>query len=333
MKELIYELNASTFLCIKSVNDLCTLFNLKQYQIEDLINHPEYREFRIPKKKGGARIISAPEVNIKKLQKTLNFFLQAVYLMKKPACSHGFILNNNATNKTYNIVSNAAVHANKKFVMNIDIENFFPNISAKRIYELFKSDIFGFNETVSIALSLLCTYKKQLPTGAPTSPVLSNFICLDLDNSLMEICSDLEINYTRYADDLIFSSDNYSYLDEDIIHVVKSTIVNHGFIINEKKFRIQSRHRQQNVTGIVVNKKVNVDRKYIRNLRAVLHHWEQSGLVAAAMRNLNVEESGVTEKDVEQFVRKIEGQINFVGMVRGRYDEIYLNLRKEFRAK
>ncbi len=328
MKELntTYDV-ASRFLSMKSVNDLCKLLDMAPRHLEWIINRPEYREFRIPKKKGGMRIISAPMPSYKIPQRTLNSFLQAVYLEKRPACSHGFIC---SSFDTYTIVTNARVHTNKKFVMNIDLEDFFPSISAKRIHDLFRSDVFGFNEAVAIPLSLLCTYKKQLPTGAPTSPVLSNFVCLDLDKLLTEICSERNITYTRYADDLTFSSD--IYFEKDIIAVIRQAITSYGFRINEKKFRIQSTHRQQTVTGIVVNRKVNVDRKYIRNLRAILHHWDMKGLVAAAMKHLNIEHA-ITEIEVEQFARKIEGRINFVGQVRGRDDDIFLNLRSNFRRK
>ena len=161
----------------------------------------------------------------------------------------------------------------------MDLSNFFPNISGSRVKNLFKGSIFKFPENLSITLTLLCTYKGSLPIGAPTSPVISNFICIEMDNHLMKYCKEKNITFSRYADDLTFSSDEY--FTQESIEEIEKIISSHNFIINRDKFRIQNAQRQQTVTGIVVNEKLNVDRRYLKKVRAMLHSLQVNGLQKA----------------------------------------------------
>jgi RNA-directed DNA polymerase len=155
--------------------------------------------------------------------------------------------------------------------------------------------------------------------------VLSNIICLPLDYALSSYCENNQITYTRYADDLSFSSNKY--FSEKCISEIRQIIKEQQFAINEKKFRINSRKSQQKVTGLVVNNKVNVDRTYIKTLRACLHNWKLSGLEHAAAKHYCV--IMPSNEQQTQFVNKLKGQIEFIGMVRGKEDKIYLKLRKE----
>jgi RNA-directed DNA polymerase len=321
-----YEIHATRFLSLETLADLQKLLRINLSLIEYHVNNPEYKEFFIPKKRGGQRRITAPGIHLKAVQKTLNYYLQAVYLSRRPECSHGFIIHPKDSDRTFNIVSNAAPHAGKRFVMNIDIEDFFPSISAKRVKELFSGPQFEFKETVSIVLALLSTYNKHLPVGAPASPVIANMICFEMDMMLMNICGTQGISYTRYADDLTFSSD--PRFEPECILEIKQAIAGHGFWINEKKFRVQSTQSKQTVTGLVVNKKPNVDRRYIRKLRATMHHWKTEGLDNAAKKHLNI--SDISNEDRSVFTQKINGSINFVGMVRGKSDIVYRKLNATF---
>ena len=103
----------------------------------------------------------------------------------------------------------------------------------------------------------------------------------------------------------------------------------HHFVVNEKKFRVQSKNRKQTVTGLLVNKKPNVDRRYIRRLRATLHHLKVEGLDKAVSKHLNLQRE-ITEKDRIYFIRKVAGSINFVEMVRGKSDPVFLKLNWAF---
>lgn len=322
----LHQKNAYKFLSVNSPGKLCRLIRINFYELQDLINNPVYIHFRIPKKKSGYREISAPDPRLKKVHKRLNYYLQAYYLCIKPAEVMGFIINPKYAETKHDIIENARMHVGKKYLLNIDLKDFFSNISAKRVKDLFSSDLFYFDEQLVTALTLITTYKGKLPTGAPTSPVISNFLCLQMDQQIKDFCIANSIQYSRYADDLSFSS-NIKIEQEQISKIIK--IINqNSFEINKKKLRIRRSDQKQVVTGIVVNEKVNVDRKLIRKVRAIIHDISINGLELAAKRHLNTIETN--QKDLQFFKTKIEGYIRFIGQVRGREDDIYNQLFNNF---
>ncbi len=324
---LQHEVLTNTFLDVVSLKDLKSLLNTDILTILECINNDPYTEFSIPKKKGGTRLISAPQTPLIQVQNQLNNFLKAVYYSYKPACAHGFIYKPKDINETHNIVSNAQVHVAMKFVMNIDLQDYFPSIKASRVRKLFKSKYFQFNDDVALTLALLLTRNGSLPTGAPTSPAVANLITMPLDRELMKYCQSNNINYTRYADDLTFYTNDF--IADETIAQIKAIIVKHKFTVNEKKFRIQSAMRQQKVTGLVVNQKVNVDRKYIKKIRAMLHHTKTEGLSTACAKHYKFKDAPGRE-EVLQFAYRLKGMIEFVSMVRGKDDSIVKRFKKEF---
>lgn len=316
-------------LSVKDFYGLQKFLKVDGRTLEELINSPLYYTFEIPKKKGGSRKIQAPNADLLDVQKQLNHYFQVIYLLQKPKEVHGFINRPKGYEYCHSIVSNAKPHVNKRHVLNMDLKDFFPSISAKRVRQMLVKHI-GFSDSqITDVLALLCTYQKSLPIGAPTSPVLSNFACLEMDKELADLCLLNSINYTRYADDLTFSCDEY--LTETIIQTIRSIINKHDFIINEKKFRLLSSKSKQTVTGIIVNKKVNVDRTYIRNIRAVLHHIKTEGLEEAAKKHFK---AAAADQFLQQkLLFKVKGQITFVGQVRGKEDEIYLKIMDSLVSK
>jgi len=317
---------AKKFQDLKWTHQLPALFKTEPLRLNYHLNKPIYFNFQIPKKNGGLREIQSPNEELKEIQNKLNKYLSAIYFGVKPKSVHGFVLGLGSEGESFSIVSNAKEHCNKKHVLNMDIENFFSSISAKQIKAALSKQPFAISEEISIVVALLGTYQKKLPTGAPSSPVLSNIYCFEMDNLLEEYCSTNELTYTRYADDLTFSSN--TKISERVIDELRIIITNFGFKLNEKKFRLQSSRSKQTVTGLVVNKKVNVDRRYIRKLRAILYSWEKMGAEIAAAKHFNATKLSV--EDVQKFVRKLAGQIQFVGQVRGIEDEIYRKLLLSF---
>ena len=295
-------------------------------ELEFHVNKPIYYSFEIPKKKNGTRKIQAPNANLGEIQRRLNFYLQAVYLLIKPKEVHGFIIKPKGYEFNHSIISNAAVHTNKKHILNIDLKDFFPSISARRVREIMVKHIGIQHAAIADALALISTYKKMLPTGAATSPVLSNFACIEMDEELISFCSQHDISYTRYADDLSFSANHYFSSDE--IKLIRTIITKYHFTINEKKFRLLSSKSKQMVTGIIVNKKLNVNRTYIRNIRATLHHIKTEGIEVAAKKHYQVDIADI--KLQQKLLFKLEGQINFIGQVRGKQDSIYLKMKHSF---
>ena len=326
-KTTIYWVNSKTvkFQCLKDSQALSHLLLFEFNSFVRVIENASYKEFSIPKSKGGKREIEAPNEYLSFIQKRLNKYLQAVYYKIKPSPVYGFVQAVKNEKHKHTIITNAQNHVGKKYVLNIDLKDFFHSISATQVRTFFMSSRFNFSEDLATCIALICCWRGRLPMGAATSPVVSNLLCLGLDEELIALASHYNLIYTRYADDLTFSSDEK--LSEEAIAEIKKIITKNDFSINKKKFRLQSKFRQQTVTGIKVNQKTNVDRRYIRNIRAVLHDIKLNGIEKATMKHYKT--LLVDEKLINTLVLSISGKINFIGQVRGKDDLIYNKFRQE----
>ncbi|EMW7736531.1 TIR domain-containing protein [Yersinia enterocolitica] len=286
-----------------------------------------YVEFEIPKKMGGVRKIKAPHGSIKIIQGRVKTILDFFYRPKTAA--HGFI-------KGKSIKSNAKKHIGKKYVLNIDLSNFFETITFARVYGVFKSRPFNFGHDAASVLAQACTYNGVLPQGAPTSPALSNIIAASLDKKLVTLARKFKIQYTRYADDITFSFNQKP--PEDLVKVIdggalceigdllNEIIESCGFKVNLKKLRLQSRTQRQEVTGLIVNNKVNVSRDYIRITRAMIHGWCRDSTLAAR-KHFNITDGQGEDKSlVNSFRNHIYGRLSFIKMIRGAEFPCYLKL-------
>lgn len=237
-----------------------------------------YKEIQIPKKDGSSRIIRNPNAYLKQIQRNLLYILGLLYDSK--FCSHGF-------EKKKNIVTNAKQHVGKKYVLKVDLEDFFPSINFPRVYGVFRNAPFNFNKHISAWMAHICIYQNnltgfdigELPQGAPTSPMLSNLVCRKLDNQLYSLAKKYNCTYTRYADDITFSTNLNKfplalYVDNYLGIELENIIKSNNFVVNNQKVKLISYKRCQKVTGIVVNKKTNLKRSYIKNVRTMLHNWE-----------------------------------------------------------
>jgi RNA-directed DNA polymerase len=322
-----FERYALNLLSIDRPSDLCAFFKIHHLELESIINKPNYITYHLPKKKNGIRAINAPIGRLKNLQKKLNRHLQGVYSSVKPDSAKGFVLHKKDSNLKANIVENALLHVGKKYVLIMDIKDFFSSISDQRIYLIFRAKPFCFDTQIASALTYLVTTNDCLPQGAPSSPILSNFACLELDEKLTAFSNQNNWSYTRYADDLTFSSNEpFTPVQIDFI---KKVLVQEGFEPNEKKFRVRTSNKKQLVTGLVVNEKVNVDRKMLKKTRAMLHDLRFNGSTKATQNHLKIEYKP-SEDDQLTFLQKLNGTINFIGQVRGKEDTVYVKMKGEF---
>ncbi|EDE2201483.1 RNA-directed DNA polymerase, partial [Listeria monocytogenes] len=164
-----------------------------------------YYSFEIPKKSGGVRNIDAPKSELKALQKKLATSLTKYQEIlqkskrKAPNISHGF-------EKGKSIISNAKIHRNKKIVYNLDLENFFESFHFGRVRGFFeKNKDFELSTEVATIIAQLSCFNGALPQGAPSSPIITNFICRIMDMRILKLAKNYKLDYTRYADDLTFS--------------------------------------------------------------------------------------------------------------------------------
>lgn len=317
------------FLNISTRRELAECLGIQRSELLYICRYrqPEklYRTFEIRKSNGEKRTIFSPNRQLRLIQRRLNAILYVIYSPKKIA--HGYV-------RSRNVVTNAAVHAGNRHVLNLDLSDFFPSIHFGRVQGLFKGEPFCFNDTVSKTLAQLVCFRGILPQGAPTSPIVSNLICRSLDNDLVKLCGKYKVVCTRYCDDITIST-KAPYLPAGIVNVFPSVslggelaaiIEKNNFKVNPNKIRLQSFGTRKTVTGIVVNVKPNILREKYRKFRATLFYTCQNGLEAGATRNGFLKNG---EADIEKFSRHIRGKINYYKMVMGLYSTKYRYLAEK----
>ena len=321
------------FLELKTPNDVAKLLEVSYdrlvYHLYRVPEDYKYKEFSISKKSGHPRIISAPSTPLKIIQRKLSQVLYSVYEPKAPV--HGFC-------PERSILTNSNQHLRKRYVLNIDLKDFFHSIHFGRVRGIFTSPPYNLSKEVATVLAQICCYEKRLPQGAPTSPIVSNMVCARLDSQLRLLAKEFKCTYTRYADDITFSTTlptfpveiAYKNPEEDSRKIMLGerlllVIRGNGFEINENKVRLQHKNQHQEVTGLTVNQFSNVKRDYVRKISSMLHVWDKFGLDSANEMYIEKyhKELNVNAKDVPPFQETLLGKINFLGMVRGKENEIY----------
>lgn len=218
-----------------------------------------YRAFSIKKKNGKFREISAPRVFLKTVQRyILDCILSPIEVH---ASATGF-------RRNMSIQVGAGRHVGHRFVWNIDLKDFFPSIRKAAVRRLFTE--IGFPDKSAYFLAGLCCLHDRLPQGAPTSPVISNLVFYELDERIFKEAKKVSITYTRYADDLSFSSGKP--IPESFRSAISAVIKSSGFTIHPDKSRLMGPRCRREITGLTVNEKVSVPRETRRKLRARFHH-------------------------------------------------------------
>lgn len=295
----IEKLNANKLPVLSTPAELAETIGLTIPRLRWLAFHSEaptrihYVLFHIKKRSGGLRQLAAPHRDIARAQ---NWIKQTI-LDPLPLhdAAHGFVPGRST-------VTNAEPHVGSDVVVNTDLQDFFPSIIFYRVEGLFRS--FGFSPAVATILALLTTEcpreqvrmggetyypatgPRALPQGACTSPAISNLISRRLDQRLQGVANSLGMRYTRYADDLTFSTsgeaaNKVAYLLACIRHIADEE----GFRVHPKKTRVCRQNARQSVTGVVVNQTLGAPRPLVRRLRAILHNAKQTGLDAQNREN------------------------------------------------
>ncbi|BAZ08422.1 RNA-directed DNA polymerase [Calothrix sp. NIES-4071] len=292
-----------------------------------------YIRFKVPKRTGGERLISAPMPNLKQAQ---YWILENILnKLEVHSSAHGF-------RENHSIITNATPHVGADVIINFDLKDFFPSISYKRVKGLFQS--FGYSEAAATIFALICTAAdieqveldgktyyvalddRHLPQGSPASPAITNLLCRRLDKRLQGMAENIGFTYTRYADDLTFSakSENKRHIC-NIMRRTESIVTHEGFNINHDKTRVLRNTSQQEVTGIIVNNKLNISKKILKKFRATLHQIEQEGLQGKHWCNSHDTLAAIT------------GFANFVAMVNpqkgAEFQQQVQNIKKKHKRK
>ena len=321
------------FKALVSVADVARLLDVNHDRlIWHLWRRPKaarFSHFEIRKRRGGIREISAPNGALKIIQAKLARVLSVVY--RPGASAHGFI-------QTRGILTNGKPHVHKRYVLNLDIEDFFPSIHFGRLRGLLKKWPYNCTPAVATTIAQVCFAGEiGLPQGAPTSPVVANMMCAKLDAALSRLAQKHRCSYTRYSDDITIST-TQSHFPVQIAReksqqitlssTVEKIFAQSGFPVHATKRHLHSRFQRQEVTGLVVNEFVNVRRRYVRQVRAMLHAWEKFGEAKAEdefRRHWDTKDRRGRSPG-PSFYDVLHGKLTFLGMVRGRHDQLYTHL-------
>ena len=316
---------------LSSLQDLASFWEVAPSQLSYYAFHIDkrdsYKTFSVPRRYGRHRQIDAPVPTLKYIQRLIHESLTRVY-GPHPSV-HGF-------RSERSIVTNAKNHLGRRYVLNIDLEDFFPNITRKRIYGRLVAAPYSLNTRVANLIAALSTnVYSRLPQGSPSSPVIANIVAAKLDTDLAELCGSLGCWYTRYADDITISTSrdelppvlakypnargtSQVVIGDRLLNVIE----NEGFRINRRKCRLQSYWTRQMCTGLVVNgSQVSPPRSYVRRLRSLVDHWRKNGWQDAA-QVLHSKENRPLFKNRQDLMNHVMGRIGYLRMVRGQNDQV-----------
>lgn len=320
---------------LSSMEELCKKMNIDYKFLKYVLfkKKNSYKTFLIPKK-NGYREINVPCDELKNIQKNIKEYLEKEYLKKTsfPNCVKGFL-------KNESIVTNAMEHYRAKHILTIDLENFFPSIHFGRIRGLFLGKPFYFSNNVATLLAKIACKDGKLPQGSPLSPILSNFICYRLDYNLNNLAKKYNCKYTRYADDITISTTRLTmpieiaYINEkqeiELNEKLEKIILDNSFYINKNKTKLRYLNYRQEVTGLVVNEKVNVPKIFIKKLRSESNYFKYEKYQEYGKKYLKLEK--IDEDKIKEICRKhIIGKLNYLKMVRGKTDKVFLKYAKQF---
>lgn len=282
------------------------------------------KTFRLRKKHGGYREITAPKGALRGILQALNLVLQTYD--EPTSWAFGFVCGRS-------VVDNARPHVGKRYILNLDLKDFFPTITRQQVADCLTAEPFGFSSLAAKLISGLATVRTKnneevLAQGFATSPTLSNFICREMDKEIAGVATAQGITFTRYADDLTFSADTDILRPQgELVQQVKTIVERYGFRLNEEKTHLQRRGRRQEVTGLMVTEKVNVSRRYVREIRSLLYIWERYGYedaCQAAWKSYR-QQHGKTKghQHCVPLNAVLRGKLNYMKMVRGVDDPLY----------
>lgn len=335
----------SKFAALKTAQDVADLLEVDRahlnYHLYISPRSTRYTKFDIPKRAGGTREITTPITALKIIQRKLNQVLQHVYYDKRRPSVHSFITE-------HSILTNAKKHLRREWVLNIDLKAFFPSITFPRVIGLFKKKPYEIPIPAATVLAQICCFEDKLPQGAPTSPIVSNMICAKLDNELGRLARKHKCKYTRYADDITFSTYSYNFPSAlakinslgqvEVGDELNQIIHENWFEVNLDKVRLRRQNLRQEVTGLTVNDfnksgRPNVKRQYVRQIRAMLHAWEKDGLENAEKEFLkrHYKKHRAPFKKPPSLIQILNGKIGFLGMVIGKDNPLYLRYYHQFK--
>lgn len=292
----------------------------EQWMREQAVN-PQYYSFQAPKANGAFRLIENPHPKLKDAQRLLADLLQGVYYGVRPRASYAYIPSTADETSPCNIYTNALRHCQSKWILQLDLKDFFHSISAQRIKELFMALPFEYPEDTAHVIARLVTSKNRLPMGAPTSPVLSNLVCFQMDHQLDKLARDQGWIYTRYADDITFSGPKR--FSNESAEVIRQQIEGNDFVLNYEKTKQSRIQDEPEICGLAIGTgdRPDLSEHFVKDLKADIKTYKT--LTSDKM----IAEEIFSAEALNRFRQHIEGELAFVRFIKGPNHGLYLKLR------
>ena len=284
-----------------------------------------YHNFDVAKKGNKARQINAPNQRFKFFQHLIAGKLDTLYRRRNSV--HGYIVGRS-------VKTNASSHLTQRFVLNLDVKDFFISISGARVEGVLTA--IGVSARVAAIVARICCYQGRLPQGGPSSPILSNMICFRLDRELLKIAKETKCIYTHYADDITISSRRPLFplfqtappqsgpvALKLLAGGLRAVFSSNGFALNPTKAHYADRHSRRIVTGLKVNEGLNVDRCFVRNIRATLFAVEHDRVTAQAHYSSDFGGSSTISAHIKV-------KTAWIGSVKGLAEPVYRSLALRF---
>jgi RNA-directed DNA polymerase len=302
---------------------LSLLLEENAFQLLYLGRNPAYQVFTLPKPAGGSRLIETPAQPLKKCLQKLNAYLQALYYANRTGAAYGFVAQPHKDPDTRNIITNAQRHLGNGWLVNIDLKDFFHQVLTGRMAQIFGRAPFKCQPDAATLLASLVTFNGRLPMGAPTSPVCSNFAAMEADAELLHYAKANRLTFTRFADDLSFSSARQP--PQNLVTDVKAILKAHRFTVNPKKIKQFGPKDQKMVTGLVVGEKaVDIAQGFMDTLLKDIERFKHIWQVQCGVSQTN------ETAWVQTFKQAVEGKLNFVGMVYGYNSDRYQYVARQY---
>lgn len=273
-------------------------FQLVGYDEEYVIaiaNQSEYfyKKYSIPKRNGNRRIIHEPLPSLKEIQTwILEYILNPGMKTFVSSVAKAYM-------PKMSVRDNARFHKRQKYVLCLDLKDFFGSITFRQVHSIFRN--MGYSKSLSVLLSNICVLDNSLPQGAPTSPMLSNMAFRYYDDKIFDYCKSKNIRYTRYADDLTFSGD---FNCKEVVSFIRKVLFKTSFAINDNKTKFVSRGNRQEVTGVVVNEKLQASAIYRKKIRQEVYYIIKFGVD----KHLEAIE---WKRPIIEYLHHLLGRINF----------------------
>lgn len=308
---------------IKTIFELASFLGQSVDTLKNLDPEKSFASFYIPKPgTDEKRLIEYPKGELAHVLDRLCDALQWLYLDHLTPAAYGFIRKIKPCADPRDIYTNAHRHLGKKYLLNIDLDDFFHQIDTEKVKTLFSDfNLFSFDPETEKLLTRLVTFRGRLPMGSPTSPPLSNFATIVLDHDLQAWAMRSQFVYTRFVDDLSFSGN--LKISETHLDQINEILQSHRFNANLNKIKLFGPSDIKQVTGLMLGKTITVPDGYLASFKNDIARFREMHLMVCQHPDSRVFEW------LDKLKQVLNGRLAFLKMVHGANNEVYRQFKYE----